>query len=623
MSGDGRVRGRAGPSAKPRTRSCFLLLLPAAAILIAGVDILAMQDCRDEAAEPAANTVQLSDGQATPRAPWPEPPPGCPTVEIDEREPVRILLAEYLVDLPSPARESRAARVVVEDLPPGARWHEAEGGIEFQPTFIQGGRTYVSRVSSLSQEKPWSSPLCIQVRDSVSPPEPQIVDQVAGEGFTRITLSQTTDDFLDSPGHAGRTVEAVLSVPDVEGDRSEPLRVDLHGFHSPLRGHGISGTFALFPHDPEDTYWWGYSANLPGGRADACEAPDYTQRRVLHLIDWVLRRYPAVDPDRVWVFGNSMGGAGAATIGLRYARHFAFVDARRGQLVPRNHRPARARQLAELWGRPGAMGEDACSSAWDQGDLTAVLRDSFEARQQYLNLRHGKDDAVVHFGALVDPSPLTGLSFVGSLRRLRIGHRVIWDESGHGDLDPVLGEVWWSTGWQAMADPITTLRRDMAFPAFSTCSVDDEIGTSAGNGTRGRDDTTAFAGDSRIPGDTGWDGDLAGAWNRYLRWDSRAIVDRPDRLEIPIRVVDGEGDPPPAPGYPPTGDRLEHPIPVLVDVTPRRIQSFLLQPGEVVRWSFGERKGKAIADDDGTVILPALDVDVEWKVLVLERTVLE
>jgi len=550
---------------------------------------------------------------------WPSPPPDCPTVELDEHEVAEVRVADWIADLPYPGAIG-GGRIVADELPAGARWLPDREIIEFRPSFIQGGRTYVARITILSQKYPDPRPLCIRVRDSISPPEPTVISEEPGDGFTLLTLSQTTDDFLDSPGYAGRSFGAVLSVPD-HGPREDslPLRVDLHGFHSPLRGDGVPGYFSLYPHDPENTYWWGYSTNLPAGSPDACEARDYTQRRVLHLLGWVLDQYPGVDPARVWVFGNSMGGAGAATIGLRHARHFAYVDARRGQLVPRNHRPSRARQLAGLWGRPGRLGGETCPSTWDEGDLTAVLRDSREARQQFVSLIHGKDDTVVHFGALLDPSPLTGSSFVDGLRRQRMGHRVIWDEAGHADLDPVMGDLWWSNGWQPVLDDTSYLRSDLAFPAFGACSADDDIGTPAGNGTRERQENRALAGESRVPGDTGWDGDLAGAINRYLRWDSARIVDAPDRLEIPIRAVSGEGQPSPGPGYPPTGDRLADPLPLVVDVTPRRIQSFHLAAGEVVRWSYGNRSGTARAGEDGTVTVRGLEVTEEWRVLSLER----
>ncbi len=561
------------------------------------------------AAAPPAGTTPTASGKD-----WP-----CPTAVAQEDRSLVIDVAALLGDeryRPDPAR---GRRVFIDGLPPGARWAEARGEVSFRPTFIQGGRRWRSHVTAVSDGNERGTDLCIEVEDTIAPPPPRVVATEARGDHDVLVLSQVTDDYLDSPGNAGRTFEAVVAVPyRIEG-WSVPVRVDLHGFASPRPPGGAPGYFALYPHDPDNTYWWGYSSALPEGQPDACDTPDYTLRRVLHLLEWLLARYPAADEDRVYVTGNSMGGAGAATMGLRYARHFAFALERRGQLVPRNHRPARRSQLESLWGRAESVEGEDCLTPWDDGDLTELLHGSNEARQQLLFLYHGKDDATVHFGALVDPSPLTGLSFVETLRQLRVGHRVVWDESSHARPDPLLGRSWWSKGWHPGRDPVTYVRRDLAFPAFTAGSLDGEIGDHLGNGARPRDPSSGFAGRRKVAGDTGWDGDVAGAWNRYPRWLSDEIVDRHDRFEIPLRIATGEGDPPPAPGYPPTGERLEAELPATIDVTPRRLQAFQLVPGEAVRWAFGDRSGVVITDDDGTVTVQGLALDAEWRVLVLER----
>ncbi len=543
----------------------------------------------------------------------------CPTATVEERALLQVDVADLLGDERFRADPAQGRRVFVERLPPGARWDEASGRIEFLPTFIQGGRTWRSRVTAGSGDGRRTAELCIEVIDSVAPPPPRIVATESRGDHDLLRVSQVTDDFLDSRGHAGRTFEAVVAVPYRLEGWSVPVRVDLHGFSTPRPPEGTPGHFAIYPHDPDNTYWWGYSAALPGGPPDACDVPDYTLRRVLHLLAWVLDRYPAADEDRVYVTGNSMGGAGAATLGLRYARHFAFALERRGQLVPRNHRPSRIAQLEGHWGRAPEAAPEGCLSPWDDGDLTALLRDSDEARDQLLFLYHGKDDATVHFGALVDPSPLTGLSMVHSLRQLRVGHRVVWDESGHASPDPRLGRSWWSSGWHPARDPESAVRRDLAFPAFTGGSLDGDIGDHRGNGLRQRAPEAALAGQVPVAGDTGWSGDVAGVWNRYLRWRSAGIVDTPDRLEIPLRVHAGEGEPPPAPGYPPTGDRLEAPLPATVDVTPRRVQAFHLLPGERVHWTCGDQAGVTIATDDATVTIEGLALDGAWRTLRLER----
>ncbi|MGZ3461629.1 MAG: hypothetical protein ACXU86_24320, partial [Archangium sp.] len=361
--------------------------------------------------------------------------------------------------------------------------------------------------------------------------------------------------------------------------------------------------FIIEPSDPHLTYWWGYSESLPRGPALKGAVPPYTQRRVLALLEWVLRSYPGADPERVFVEGDSMGGAGALALGLLEARHFAGVFARHAQPVARTHRPWRLAQLASLWGMP----EEEVPAAdglgvWSRLDLTRALRDEPGARSQFLFLQHGKDDRIIHFGAVVGRSPLTGASFYETLQAWHVGHVAVWDEGGHAEPDPWLGARWWDRGWNPRTDPRTFLRRDQAFPAFSHSSWDGNPG-SGGNGRQPWRNGSGYAGDPKVPGDTGWDGDVAGMLNRSLRWDSTRLVDTPGRLVLPLRAVLGPG---------------VNDTPV-VDVTPRRVQRFQCLPGERIRWTFGQARGTVPAASDGSVTVPRLHLGADWTPLVLVR----
>ncbi len=121
------------------------------------------------------------------------------------------------------------------------------------------------------------------------------------------------------------------------------------------------------------------------------------------------------------------------------------------------------------------------------------------------------------------------------------------------------------------------------------------------------------------PGDTGWNGDIAGALNRFLRWDANGIVDTIDRFEVPLRVLDGDGSGPPEPGYPSLGDRFDGELPVVVDVALRRIQAFRTRPGESVSWSWGEASGRASADARGQLRIPAVPLTHDWQTLTVTR----
>lgn len=306
------------------------------------------------------------------------------------------------------------------------------------------------------------------------------------------------------------------------------------------------------------------------------------------------------------------------TFGLFFARHFAWTHATLGQAIPRNHRPSRIATLSKMWGDP-ALAPVGGQGVWDEIDLTRSLRDSEEARSQLLSIKHGKDDPTIHFGAVVLPSPLTMQSFYQALQEAHVGHLAVWDEGAHGPPDPVLGDGWWEKGWNPIFDETSKARRNQLFPAFSMNSTDRNPGQGKGNGKRPWNPESGFAGDVNTPGDTGWEGDIAGALNRFLRWDSTRIVDTIDQLELPLRVLDGEGGAPPLPGYPTTGDKLDG-SPIVVNVTPRRVQRFRCKPGEQIAWSFGNQDGLITANQDGSVTIPKLVLSTSWQTLVLRRS---
>ena len=252
-------------------------------------------------------------------------------------------------------------------------------------------------------------------------------------------------------------------------------------------------------------------------------------------------------------------------------------------------------------------------------DLTRALRDDPAARDQYLFTKHGKDDPTIHFGAMVHNSPVTQRSFYGATRQHRVAHYAVWDEGGHGSADPVMGSSWWDGGWDPVFNSTTYLRRNLAFPAFSRSSADQNPGKGKSNGKQKWDAAKGYAGTVSAAGDTGWDGDIAGVRNRFLRWDSNKIVDGIDRFEVPLRVLSGAGSAAPKAGYPSKKDLLDRPLPITVDVTLRRVQRFRCLPGEALVYSFGAATGEVKADSGGVVTVTGLRLTTAWTSLKVRR----
>jgi len=504
-------------------------------------------------------------------------------------------------------------RVYALDLPPGARFDASNQTLRFRPDFIQGNQTHDIIIAATDGEATQTATITLTIEDSIRPPWPTITSTEVYNDHYRIRLSQSTDDYLESSSQRGRSYVARAVIPDAASETNKlPVRVFLHGFGGAPYTGGAGDQFRIYPADPDNTYWW--------GRSEGTSSPNYTQRRVLHLVEWLLHHYPGADSERVYVTGPSMGGAGSAELGILQARHFSHVESTIGQMIARNHRPSRIRQLSGLWGSPEDNLDSDGIGVWDRQDLTRALRDEFDAQNQFIYTKHGKDDPTIHFGAVTRESPQTMYSFYDAVQAYRIGHFIVWDEGGHGSADPRLGNNWWDDGWNRAKDDITYLKRNLAFPAFSNSSADDDPGDGSSNGRQTWDDTRGYSGSVATPGDTGWNGDLAGAKNRYLRWDSRAIVDTWKRFEIPLRAkVDTSGTPP-SDGYPPPGEKYFGQLPILADVTLRRIQAFHCQPLEPLTWVFGTQTGIIRATDDGTVTIPQLEFGTDFKTLILVRT---
>jgi hypothetical protein len=547
--------------------------------------------------------------RAAAQLPGPQPPRlrVVPRVELVEAQALELLVALRGASGPEHV-------VFAEGLPPGARFDRARRVLEFVPDAFQGGRTSTVTFSLYARGQVLDvARTRIVVRDTIRTVEPTIVRVDDRGDRLRIVLSQVTDALTSHGPWLGKRYEARLCVPKAaRADARMPLRVFLHGADAVLWDRCEANELGLFPSDTDLSYWWGY------GYPDPPEP--YTARRVLALVDWVLRTHPGADPARVYLVGASMGGAGALTLGLLHPRHFALIEAEWAQTIPRHQRPGRLRGLEQLWGSPPTALDPAGRNPFDLQDVTRILAHDRAARELPVFLRHAKDDPVIHFGAAVTPSPLTGRSAYEAFTEARVAHVAVWDEGGHGPPDPVLGRRWWSDGYDPIHDARTFHRVDLAFVAFSRSSADDDAGDGRARDGRAFDPSAGYAGRVERPGDTGWTGALAGAHNRWLRFDARAIVDTPARFEVTLHLADGKGAEPPRPGYPTRGDRRPSPSPIVADVSIRRVQGFVTGPGEVVDVRYGSLVTTVVADADGLVTVPRLPVgDAPTRLVVSRR----
>lgn len=76
-----------------------------------------------------------------------------------------------------------------------------------------------------------------------------------------------------------------------------------------------------------DWWWGGRNPRASGAEAEkAGVALSPVERRVIGTVEWMLETYD-VDPNRVYLCGNSMGGSGTLGIGVRHGDIFAAIKA--------------------------------------------------------------------------------------------------------------------------------------------------------------------------------------------------------------------------------------------------------------------------------------------------------
>lgn len=108
--------------------------------------------------------------------------------------------------------------------------------------------------------------------------------------------------------------------------------------------HAPDGFYALYLDcraNMVDWWWGGLKANEEPNAENASKAgleETPCEKRVLATIAWTIQKYQ-IDPNRVYLCGNSMGGSGTLGIGLRHGDVFAAIKAN----VPAGARHAASR----------------------------------------------------------------------------------------------------------------------------------------------------------------------------------------------------------------------------------------------------------------------------------------
>jgi hypothetical protein len=320
---------------------------------------------------------------------------------------------------------------------------------------------------------------------------------------------------------------------------------------------------ASFHEERRNQYDWWTGVRLSDGKVHPV-----TQDRLLAGLDFALQTEDA-DRSRVFVWGNSMGGAGAAQMAVAHPERFAFAISGVGLYVP-SLSPTFRSSYERVWGKFArehpkfvADGRDV----WEHYDLAKRVREEPGRDLPLIIFANGRRDRGIGW----EQAAL----FVRALQEARQPHVFRWTNSGH-DTRPLL------PGRAAIGqrDLGIDVRLDQSLPAFAHGSLDDDPGSG---------DPT--------------DGDPEGQVNLYLGWEPDQVVETTDRWEAVLWL-----------------SKASAKDGCVVDVTPRRCRKFRPQPGDRFRWKSGEQWGDVAADRYGLVTAPQVRVTKAGVHLTIERS---
>lgn len=349
-----------------------------------------------------------------------------------------------------------------------------------------------------------------------------------------------------------------------------------------LLGSGYPGESILciedhLPTGDQSSFTFGYSQDYDPERYWNMAQPpgriviDYTERRTAFVLDWA-RRSLGHDPMRLYVWGGSMGGSLAFFLAYhdvdRVAGSLGLIPKLCTAYTPDSYLDLRV-SFDRIWGRLENTPRDSNGRNvfdWMDGRWLASERRVQGAAPHALFF--GRRDSTVGWPEKI--------AYAQAMQANRVGGALFWDTRGHADIAE-------TTEWAPEQRPrrLHAYRLDRSFPALSHCTADGDMGDGSPD-----------------------DGDAVGTINGAIAWDS-TFVDEPDRWECTLRTAELM-----------TRTRtIPAPDSAWVDVTPRRLQRFLVATGvtysyEVLDVASGYvvQSGSLEADPDALLTIPQVRV---------------
>ena len=309
---------------------------------------------------------------------------------------------------------------------------------------------------------------------------------------------------------------------------------------------------------------------------------DYTDRFVMYLMDWSLANFGS-DPNRVYAMGSSMGGSFAFFLAWHHPERIAAAFAN----IPKT--------CASFTGDTQPTLTQTFERMWSPISVNLPVVDGTPVYEymdgRYLAERNEGRGAAPVFGFVGKNDHVVGwqekIPLFQALDAHRAGGAWFWDGRTHSDNQNL-------TTWSPMQldwKQLYRYRLDRSFPALSNCSANSNPGD----------------GDPAV-------GDSVGTINGFVDWDDQ-ILDTRDLWQCVLRPRTLQT----------RYGSLPAPAGITVDVTPRRLQNFLVSDRTGYRYTVtdvltGEVLASGNLDPDALYLLtvPAVPVHANGSRLTIE-----
>lgn len=441
---------------------------------------------------------------------------------------------------------------------------------------------------------PGQNSTLVPVVEAVTKPRPvwqRSLTSPRGEDYVLWTTNVRTPVFPAMGNTPGRA----WHVGVIPGARNGALVLHGHGrggnFFNSFIGTGMPGEWVVsiddyLPTGDYASFYFGYEENYDleqpiNAVRNGGLVVDYTEQRVLYLLDWANETMPH-DPKRVYAMGVSMGGSFAFFLAWHHPERIAGALS----VIPKiclgyqpDVFPELRSSLDRMWGSPDM---DLPTTAGPR------VFQWMDGREQARIARHRGSAPIVAFAGINDD--IVGwqekVAYFQQMEHNKAGGAWFWDTRDHYTTHE-------QTEWFPMmaTRQLYKYRNDQSYPAFSSSSANSFYGDG--------DPVTA---------------DPIGNLNGALDWDEFTLDEMWVHWKVTLRTkslrtLDGV---------------MAAPESVTVDVTPRRLQRFLVATGVTYKYEVRAldddrilQQGQVMPDGDAVLTIPGVKVYAEGVRLVV------